>query len=880
MSKIVKGLLIAAAIIFTGGTALYGAVMMGASAATLSAIALITNTLALSAVLSGVAETLSPRPRLAGSQVVQTEYSGTVEPRRIIYGRMRVSGMNVIPPITTGTDNQMLHQILVFAGHEIDGIDSYYANQLLVTPAAVTGTSSDGLVSSGQYASLLWVRGYLGTATQTVDFILNAAASATWTVNHRLRGLAYLAMQFKYDSKAYASGKPEMSVVVRGKKCYDPRLDTSPGANPTSATYKTFTTNPALINADYLMDTTVGRKVPGTRINWSDVVTAANLCDTSVAGGNVPPSGAQSLYTCNVVLAAAETPEEHDANQSVLASAMMGVVYRSGGVWRMFAGAWSTSAFSITSADVIGTVVADTEISVRSKFNSIKGVYLSAGNNYQNTEFQPLTNATYIAADGTQRWRDVQFPACTNEYEAQRNAFYLLKQSRDRRSIKAECSLAAAKIRIWETGTLTLPELGWSAQTVRCVGWSLTADGKVSLTLREEYSTDWALPLSADYQTPTGAGAVSVAFTRPGTPASLTATAVPNGIQFAVGLSDPYIPGQVYRLYEAASGGTFAGSTKIAETVGQTLTIDKTDTTSRAYWVTAYANGQESGNFPTTTGTAGAAGTVDPSGAMVSTRGSIPPTVPGSSFSYASTTTSITWSWSTITLYRADGTTVSVSSGSQAFTGLTSGVTYRFYPYMADSGGTSGTVSFVTGGTGGGSPAGAYGSAGDAAAAASMYARANIPLGPMSGSTTTSGGGSGGGGGSSCLHPEQVMVLRDGQLVPAAFLEVGACLPTPEGSGRIVSVKRLVASRWIRLGFEGAGDILVTPDHRLLCAAGGEVRAEAVRLGDLLASHGDHLRVVRLALEHEAESLVSIELEAPHFYFLGPDGVLCHNPKP
>ena len=172
MGKIIKGLLIAAAIIFIAFEVLTLVVVSAATAATICTVA---NALALSAVLNGIAETLAPRARLAGSAAVQSEYSGTLEARRIIYGRMRVSGMNCIPPITTGTDNQMLHQVLVVAGHEIDAFESFMANQEAVTAAATTGTASDGLVSSGTYASNLWVRAYRGTATQTVDFILNAA---------------------------------------------------------------------------------------------------------------------------------------------------------------------------------------------------------------------------------------------------------------------------------------------------------------------------------------------------------------------------------------------------------------------------------------------------------------------------------------------------------------------------------------------------------------------------------------------------------------------------------------------------------------------------------------------------------------------------------
>src|SRR5690348_299846 len=55
---------------------------------------------------------------------------------------------------------------------------------------------------------------------------------------------------------------------------------------------------------------------------------------------------------------------------------------------------------------------------------------------------------------------------------------------------------------------------------------------------------------------------------------------------------------------------------------------------------------------------------------------------PAASPSYTSTTTSITWSWGAFTLYFSDGSTVSVSSGSQGFTGLTASTTYFFEFYV------------------------------------------------------------------------------------------------------------------------------------------------------------------------------------------------------
>ncbi len=587
----------------TAGLAAAAAVSVGAVSA-IATIAQVANALAISAALSGIARALSPKPRTPGSPGVQTEYAGTLEARRIIYGKVRVSGMNVIPPVTSGTDNENLHQVLAIAGHECTGIDAYYANKTAVTPGAISGTANDGKVTSGTWANVLWLRGYLGTSTQTADYILTQDLSSSWTSNHRGRGMCYVAAKFQASDTAYQNGKPDLTFDVRGRKCYDPRLDTSPGANPTNASYIAYTTNPALCLADYLMNTSFGRKVPASRIDWALCVAAANICDETISGGDAPPTGSQKRYTCNVVLSTGDDPDE---NCAVIASAMLGLCYRSGGVWRMYAGAWSSSAFSLTADDVIGVVRVASETPRREKWNSVRGSILDAARSYQQVEFPPRVSASYISTDGQQLWKEVQFPACTDIYEAQRNAILLLRQSRNRRSAQVECSLAAWKVRVNETGTITIDELGWSNQTVRCTAWQFSQDGTVTLTLREEYSTDWTNPVTADYTTPGSVSTPVAGYTRPGTPVSFTATAINGGIEFVIGTTDPTIPGQKYRIYENTSGQPFSTATKVWEGTSSRTTLLKTDTTTRDYWVTAAFGANESAPRPTGSGTAAAA---------------------------------------------------------------------------------------------------------------------------------------------------------------------------------------------------------------------------------------------------------------------------------
>jgi hypothetical protein len=87
---------------------------------------------------------------------------------------------------------------------------------------------------------------------------------------------------------------------------------------------------------------------------------------------------------------------------------------------------------------------------------------------------------------------------------------------------------------------------------------------------------------------------------------------------------------------------------------------------------------------------------IDPTKPGVLMKGSVPPTWSGV-FSQASTTSSITWSWTGLAILRADGTTTQITNGSLAITGLAVGTTYFFYPYWDE---TQQVLAFVAGGAG------------------------------------------------------------------------------------------------------------------------------------------------------------------------------------
>lgn len=76
--------------------------------------------------LLNVAAQLLNSPHRPPVSPIDINYAGTLEPRRIIYGTLKVGGMHAIPPLTSGSNNDMLHMVLVVSGHGPEALEEAY----------------------------------------------------------------------------------------------------------------------------------------------------------------------------------------------------------------------------------------------------------------------------------------------------------------------------------------------------------------------------------------------------------------------------------------------------------------------------------------------------------------------------------------------------------------------------------------------------------------------------------------------------------------------------------------------------------------------------------------------------------------------------------
>lgn len=535
--------------------------------------------------------------------------NGSTYPRTIIYGSTRVSGLLVFQQ-TSGTKNQYLWYVLAIAGHQLDAMTDVWFDNVNIPSANID--ASTGAITSNKYAGFANIWKYLGTDGQTVDPNLNAAFPAIWDSNHRGRSVAYLVIRLQQDSTVYPTGAPQnFFVTVKGKRLYDPRLDSTNGGSGsqrlTDATTWTFSANPALAAADYITGgsnvydvatpvAVIGMGEVTTRIDWALVANAANVCDQTPS---IPGSTTQTRYKLAGPLSSGDA---HATNLTKITATMVGQVIPRGGMYRIYAGAYDSPTLSFTDSDLVG---AGYELLAQGRsnlYNAVSPIYVDPARNYQQVTSAINTNSSYVTADREKiPPKSIDLTMVDNEYRSQRIGALTLAQSRNLIACTLHLGINGFKTSSWDTLNLSLIEPAWVAKVFRIVGWQLAPDTPgVDLTLLEQSSAAYSDPLVASYAAPGSATGGANSTDTPNTPSSFMANAIADAIIFTWAQSTYFPGGATYKLWQYTAGTPFSSATVVWQGTSTSYTLPITDATNPTlfYWVTASLAGADSDPIP------------------------------------------------------------------------------------------------------------------------------------------------------------------------------------------------------------------------------------------------------------------------------------------
>lgn len=649
-------------------------------AAVATALAAAWNAAVVGFVLGRIGKALAGRPKGLGGPPPQTfTVRGTLQPRRMIYGEVRTAG-NLLWVNTSGPENEILWWVIGLSGHQVESITDVWLGGDRIASADIDST---GLVTAGKFANKVHIYRRTGALSEGVvpEFDAANVAVSGDSIGY---GIAKLIIRLQRDTALFPNGSPqEFYALVKGKRVYDPRLDSTNGGSGShrvnDATTWAWSANPALCAADYMTGGSIaysdatpinklGMRVPATRINWTYVAAAANICDENVTIPPASPTTTQKRYVLGCLLSCGEV---HDENLGVILDSMLGNRIWVGGKYRIFAGAYDTPTIALDDDDLTEdgyTYAGLTD----DPYNQVVATYFDPARNWQNLTCAIRRETAYESADGGSKLRTIDLAGVTNEYRAQRICEIVKKQSRNQIPITFNYKLSALKLYGWATFTHTAREEGWTNKVFRARNVKVDLGSRrVIVEAMEESVGAYADPAVADYATP-GTAAPSSTIERPSAPASLAATGVQDGIVFTFTPSTYSPPGSVYELYEASTATNFAGATKVAEGTQTPIFLQKADTTERYYWLLNRSfQRQASDRTPSGNGVAGKATSVSPAFSVAAVPASLNTEATTSSITTPSTTVTPTngaspftyaWTWD------SGGSGISITSASSAAT--------------------------------------------------------------------------------------------------------------------------------------------------------------------------------------------------------------------
>jgi hypothetical protein len=412
----------------------------------------------------------------------------------VIYGERLVGGTRVFLE-TSGTDNTYLYMAIVMAEGEINSIEEIRVDDKVVTFAsaltdgnAVEVNSSDSNFYKNS-ESLIRLEPHFGTDNQTASTLLSTLTN--WGSNHRLRGLCYLAIRFKWNQDVFGS-VPKVQAKIKGKKvvAYNSSL---------VAQTASYSTNPAWCLLDYLTNERYGKGLAVADIDLQSFYDASVICQTQVE----PYSGASNIniFDTNAVL---DTSKKVIENVRELVKGCRGYLPYSAGKYKLVIETTGTASITLTEDDIIGGYNLSST-NKNDKFNRVIVSFVNPSRNFQVDEvsFPPNDDSSLPSDDqhATMKTADggfllegrFDFKTITSPYQAEEMAEVILRRSREALTLSITVSFDAYDLAIGDIVNITHSSLGFSSKAFRVLSMSFNEDYTIGLDLIEHQDSHYTL---------------------------------------------------------------------------------------------------------------------------------------------------------------------------------------------------------------------------------------------------------------------------------------------------------------------------------------------------------------------------------------------------
>lgn len=360
----------------------------------------------------------------------ERQYGADVS-RQVACGLVGIAGHDCYVN-TYGGSNKELQQVFAISDYPVDGLSRVAINGAWQSLGAVD-PSKGAVVTTGEFAGLIWVKLIDGTQTAVNDFLDgNSYPPERWNGNHIGLGVAYIIVSMLYDAERNASF-PDFFFEVRGARLYDWRKDdTAGGAGPhrwgNYATHE-YSENPIVIEYNYRRgfaingDLFCGMDMPPGDLPLDKWTAAANICDEWI------PTAGEVRYACSIMLDCEATHGENIESIALSCGAMN--IDGVSGSWPLV-GHDQPVVITFTDKDLISTepVTYRAKRSMSELVNSISGNFPNPGDLWSMIGYEPQISTTFLTIDRRTRDLNIDFPQVRSQRQGASLARIYLYENR------------------------------------------------------------------------------------------------------------------------------------------------------------------------------------------------------------------------------------------------------------------------------------------------------------------------------------------------------------------------------------------------------------------------------------------------------------------
>lgn len=471
-----------------------GAIEIGVGLATGNVALVVTGVLTIAS--QAVVDLTMPKgPK--SRNALETELQLGEVPRRVIFGKTATAG-SLVDAFNYGgkygTDQEVV--IFALADHECEELVEFYVNDLKIT---YTGDGAYTQIDPTADSPHLYVYFRSGTEFQTLPSVVDTYGPG-WTSADNGAGICYVVVDYRADKPdnkklAFPGGRPSFLWVVKGKKCYDPRLDDTEGGsgshrwddpstwewseNPIVCAYNWRRGIYACDRVDQPEMLLIGRGLTTTEAPPSFIFSDANLCD-EVMDDDLP------RYTIGGIIAA---DEKYIDVEEKFAASCGGIIIQPEGTVQIEPAQARTPSFSFTDDDIIVGTTVEWNQGVLSQaaadwINTVVPQFVSPAQKWQDHAAPVRRVQADVLADGGSREETIQLQLVTVERQASDVGEIHRKLGRLWGRANVVLGPEHSDIEEGDWGTWTSARYGFT-KTFRVEGYGLDITRKNALALRE-----------------------------------------------------------------------------------------------------------------------------------------------------------------------------------------------------------------------------------------------------------------------------------------------------------------------------------------------------------------------------------------------------------